>query len=147
MSEPIAVRAALAVLARLAPADAREEIVGDLREEWAEVVVPERGEAAARAWLVRQALASAPPLVALRWRRGELRSPLTSAAAAIVASGAVVAAWSAAWHALLTLVPLRASHAPPLGWVVALVVFVAVAAVTAAKATARFLESSRRMTS
>jgi len=48
-----------ALLERLLPDHARETIVGDLREEFIESVLPQRGLAGARIWYTRQMMSFA----------------------------------------------------------------------------------------
>jgi len=141
------VRAMLALLVRLAPADDRDEIVGDLAEEWADIVVPERGERTARAWLVHQVVASAPHLLMLRWRRGEMEYALAGLAVGLVAAGIEFAVVDVAWHTVLSQVPLRAAHAMPPSWVAAQLGLTVAAGVITAAVTTGVLESLRRRTS
>jgi hypothetical protein len=107
---------AAGALAFVAPAAVRDEVVGDLIEEWSSEIVPERGRAAARAWACSQVLRSLPMLVALRWQREELQ-PWVAAllASAVAALGAGLMADSA-WRVVLAQVPLRASHSAPPAW-------------------------------
>jgi len=107
---------AAGTLAWVAPAAVREEVVGDLIEEWSAEIVPARGRAAARAWACSQVLRSLPSLMALRWRREEIQPWV----AALVASATVALvtrlASDAAWRVVLAQVPLRASHPAPAAW-------------------------------
>jgi hypothetical protein len=48
------------LLERLLPDDARETVAGDLREEFVEGVLPQRGLVGARLWYVRQVLSFVP---------------------------------------------------------------------------------------
>ncbi|HEV8236573.1 MAG TPA: hypothetical protein VGP84_18300, partial [Gemmatimonadaceae bacterium] len=53
----------------LLPRSERDEVIADISSEYEELVVV-RGRAAARRWLWRQTLRSAPALVGLNWWRG-----------------------------------------------------------------------------
>lgn len=62
-------RVPLALLRCLLPRSERDEVIADISSEYEELVVV-RGRAAARRWLWRQTLRSAPALVGLNWWRG-----------------------------------------------------------------------------
>ena len=62
-------RVPLALLRWLLPRPERDEVIADLSAEYEELVAV-RGHAAARRWLWRQTLRSAPALVGLNWGRG-----------------------------------------------------------------------------
>ncbi|HUA93426.1 MAG TPA: permease prefix domain 2-containing transporter [Terracidiphilus sp.] len=51
------------LLERLLPAQTREEIVGDLREEYIESVLPQRGRLRANLWYARNALSFVPKVL------------------------------------------------------------------------------------
>src|SRR5262245_22014005 len=75
---------AAAVFRTLLPIAEREEVLEDLRAEFA-LRVEEHGRAAARRWVWREALGSLPPLVSWEWwrmtvrLRGRLRRDLAEA--------------------------------------------------------------------
>jgi len=115
-------RLSLFVLALVAPSEHRAAILGDVLEECA--LRREAGEAPARIarWVARQAATSLPPLLLLRAQRaGAARVSLAVAGAAATAA-ATQTSEQAAWRQLLSHVPLRADHAPPLAWIVMSVV-------------------------
>jgi predicted permease len=67
--EPALPRAPLALLRALLPRAERDEVLADLRAEYVEIAAS-HGLAAARRWLWRQALGSAPALLGWNWWRG-----------------------------------------------------------------------------
>ena len=143
------VKLVLALLARATPAADRDEIVSDLHDEWCEIVAPERGPAAARTWLVYQVVASIPPLLVLRIRRAAMRpvDAVAVGATAVIAAFAVQLAGDAAWHAVLSQVPMRASHAPGLPWIAAQLTAAAAAALITGALAARWMATNRRASS
>ncbi len=141
--DPI-VRLVFATLDALAPESERDALVGDLHEEWLSIVVPERGEAAARRWLVKQAAQSIVPLLVLRIRRGETAALLAIAFASFASAAGAVAGAAIAWRWVLFQVPLRAAHAPPVYWIVGVVVFALAASSLTALLAAWFLGVRRR---
>lgn len=66
---PLPLRLAASLLSALLPVAEREEVLGDLREEYGHRR-GERGRAAAGVWLWRQVLGSAPALLKRSWWRG-----------------------------------------------------------------------------
>ena len=62
-------RLPLALLRRLLPRAERDEVLADIRAEYAEIAAT-YGLAAARRWLWRQAVGSAPALLGWKWWRG-----------------------------------------------------------------------------
>jgi hypothetical protein len=103
----------LNALVRLAPAPAREALLGDLLEEHA--VLADAGFAA-DLWLVRESARSVLPLAAWRLRRAGPARVALAGIAGVAAATAVHAAGSAAWHAVLAQVPFRAFHDAPTSW-------------------------------
>jgi hypothetical protein len=87
-----------------------EYVAGDLHEEYARLVLPALGEAAARRWYVRQALRSVWPFLLLRLRRGELSGDVLGAQLLVVVPLIVL---HALWTFVLSQVPLRASVLAP----------------------------------
>jgi hypothetical protein len=87
-------RWAESLLERLLPAQAREEIVGDLREEYIESVLPQRGRFRANVWYARHVLSFLP---------GALRESRTMGKVLIFVSGytMVCMLWLASMEARL----------------------------------------------
>jgi len=97
-----------------APAADRGIVLGDLLEEHSERHDRDRG--AADRWLLSQLVRSLAPWLAQRWRGFELQPLLAAALAATVAATLGGRSGGALFGYVLHLVPLRAAHAPSVGW-------------------------------
>ena len=116
----------------LAPSVLRDAVLGDLLEEHATIVAPRVGAAKADLWLMREVLRSATPLALARARRAGPTRVALAGAAAVGAAAATHAAGTSAWSMVLAQVPLRAWHAAPRWWSIALFVVEGVVAALAA---------------
>ncbi len=116
----------------LAPRALRDAVLGDLIEEHATIMVPRLGPARANQWLLRELLRSLMPLALMRARRAGPTRVALAGAAAVGAAAATHAAGMSAWRVVLEQVPLRAWHAAPRWWSIALFVLEGVVAVVAA---------------
>lgn len=117
---------------RLAPAHARETLLGDLLEEHETVALPRLGRTRAALWLLAECARSAAPLALWRARRAGPERVALACVSAGVAAAAAHAAGNAAWHGLLAQVPLRAFHEAPLAWRLVLLVAEGMAALAGA---------------
>jgi hypothetical protein len=97
-----------AILRLCLPASERESIPGDLEEEFA---LRGRG---ARKWYLRQAVLSAAPALAMRWRRGEMQELLALLIAIFVMP---VVLMLAGGRFVLSHVPLKADALPALFYI------------------------------
>lgn len=93
-----------AVLWLCLPSSERESVPGDLHEEF-QAIAREQGTAGARRWFLRQAMASALPLLSQRWRQGEMPRLLLIALAGFALPLRVL---DLAWTFILSQVPLKA---------------------------------------
>jgi hypothetical protein len=99
-----------ALLRLLASGRDHEFLAGDLLEEFRTRQVTTLGLPRARRWYLRQVAGSAPPLLLLRLRRGELAADLVSAQLLVVG---VLLGFQLLWGMVLSQVPLRAATLSP----------------------------------
>ncbi len=92
-----------AILWLCLPESERESIPGDLEEEFAQ------REGDARRWYLRQAVLSAAPALAMRWRRGEVQERIALALVVFVLPFALVLAGG---RFVLSHIPLKADELP-----------------------------------
>lgn len=100
---------------KLAPAHAREALLGDLLEEHAGRARSPLGPAASW-WLARECARSAVPLALWRMRRAGPTRVALALAAGLCAAAATHAASDAAWHAVFARMPLCALYAVSPPW-------------------------------
>ena len=98
------------------PPPERETVAGDLHEEFATVVLPQRGARRARGWYWGQVLRSMAPLLVLRWQRRGRPPLLAVGAAALLMAAVPLLAAEALRRFVLSQVPLRAGPEPSLGY-------------------------------
>ena len=102
-------RALFAAVAALAPAGAREALLGDLFE----LAAAPRGHGAA----LCEALRSLPSLLAWRARQCGAEPLVLGLVAGLACAALAAGAVDALWHTVLSHVPRRAGHAMPGLWI------------------------------
>lgn len=129
-------------LSLVAPAHLRDALLGDLLEECESR--RSRGVPAAQtdAWVLRQCACSVVPLLLQRVRRAGGARVALVCAGALAAGVGTHAAQQSGWRWLLSLVPLRAEHAPSSVWEALFVVTQVGVAFAAALLIAWFSRSS-----
>jgi hypothetical protein len=132
-----------ALLWLVLPPEDRQAVEGDLHEEFAGIVLPQRGAWRARGWYWGQVLRSVAPLLVLRWQRQGRPPLLAGGAAALLGAGAPLLAAEALRRFVLSQVPLRAAAEPSAAYLMGLAVVGLLLAVLGAGAGARWVRPAR----
>ena len=117
-------RLATWLLERSLAARDRDTVVGDLCEEFATVVVPNRGVLRARCWYRAQVARSLPPLVYRSWQRTSLSRASTAVMVAALVSTLPAALLLTLRQFVLQQVPLKTTAELAIAFTAALAVVV-----------------------